>query len=115
MQVASQSTDQVQTTLPDEDNIKQKAMSLLGQYLASKKEQNAQTGLGTVPVTGMSNSYTITESSNAARSSVYALPVSENVTLKSEQYNDIIQKNDEILAPINNPFWIFARTSMCFL
>lgn len=84
MQVASQSTDQVQTTLvPDDDNIKQKAMSLLGQYLASKKEQNAQTGLEIVPVTGMSNSYTIAESSNATRSSVHAIPVSEKLTLTS--------------------------------
>lgn len=104
MQVASQSTDQVQTTFPDEDNIKQKAMSLLGQYLASKKEQNTQTGLGIIPVTGLNNSYTIEESANAARSSVYAPPASEKVTLKSYLYNDILQNNDEILAPIKNTF-----------
>lgn len=105
-QSKSSEADQFQTTLSDEDNMKQKAMSLLGQYIASKKAQITQTGIEMSSDTGMSNSATSAESSAAMGqelSSIHALPVSEKFTVKLWQYNNSASFNVPLQDFVNHP------------
>lgn len=98
VQVASQcqasETDQVQTISSGVDNIKQKAMSLLGQYLASKKVQITQTGVEVFSAPGMSNSsssLTSTAAQGQVLSSSHVLPVIEYSPIKLLQYNGLVK------------------------
>jgi hypothetical protein len=75
-------TDQVQKTVPsdEEHSIKQKAMSLLGQYLASRKAEAKESGgqeVSPEASTSLSEDSVSSVLAEAGSSSDSALPVSQ--------------------------------------